>query len=358
MPKKTYDRAASRAAREEKTKALLQQLDEGARAIWSSDKFRDYLKMMCKFHRYSYRNVILIHMQCPHATNVAGYNSWIDNFHRHVKAGEKGIQILGYTPYNREINRAVLDANGKPLQDKDGKDITETSVIKVPAYKPVYVYDVSQTEGEPLPELITPLQGDNVPNYQELFAALAELAPYPITLENISGSANGYCDHGEKKIVVQEGMSQAMTLKTTVHEVAHAREHDPANFPDGERPPRETLEVEAESIAFLVCEHLGIDTSDYSFGYVGGWSSDKELPELHEALGHIQKAANEIMDKLDETLELIREREAATPVAGETVKSAPSVLDNICTNATARAAEENATKAATIPAPEIEKERE
>lgn len=202
------------------------------------------------------------------------------------------------------------------------------------------------------------LQGDAVPNYQELFAALAELAPYSITLENIPGNANGYCDHGEKKIVVQEGMSQAMTLKTTVHEVAHAREHDPANFPDGERPPRETLEVEAESIAFLVCEHLGIDTSDYSFGYVGGWSSDKELPELHEALGHIQKAANEIMDKLDETLELIREREAATPVAGETVKSAPSVLDNICTNATARAAEENATKAATIPAPEIEKERE
>lgn len=358
MPKKTYDRAASRAAREEKTKALLQQLDEGARAIWSSDKFRDYLKMMCKFHRYSYRNVILIHMQCPHATHVAGYNSWIDNFHRHVKVGEKGIQILGYTPYNREISKTVLDANGKPLKDKDGKDVTETSVIRVPAYKPVYVYDVSQTEGEPLPELITPLQGDAVPNYQELFAALAELAPYPITLENISGSANGYCDHGEKKIVVQEGMSQAMTLKTTVHEVAHAREHDPANFPDGERPPRETLEVEAESIAFLVCEYLGIDTSDYSFGYVGAWSSDKDLPELHEALSHIQKAANEIMDKLDETLELIQERATAAPVAGEEVKSIPSVLDNICTKATAQAAKENTAKAAAIPAPEMEKERE
>ena len=153
-------------------------------------------------------------------------------------------------------------------------------------------------------------------------------------------------------------MSQAMTLKTTVHEVAHAREHDPANFPDGEHPPRETLEVEAESIAFLVCEHLGIDTSDYSFGYVGAWSSDKGLPELHEALGHIQKAANEIIDKLDETLELIREREATALLAGEAVKSALSVLDNICTKATAQAAEENAAKTVVKSTPEIAKERE
>lgn len=294
----------------EKVKALLEKLEQGAKDVFTSEKYAAYLKMLAKFHSYSYRNVILILLQYPGATKVAGYNAWQKNFNRHVKRGETGIQILGYTPYKRQVERVKLDKAGKPLLDSKGQQIMEKVTVTVPAYKPVYVYDVEQTEGEPLPEYVTRLQGDDVGDFKLLLASLAELSPYPISFEDVPGSANGYCDHAEKKIVVQQGMSQEMTLKTTIHEIAHAREHGNVQ---GETLSRQTKEVEAESIAFVVCAHLGIDASDYSFGYVSSWASGRDLPELHASLSHIQKAATEIIDKLDDIVEKARTRETDSP---------------------------------------------
>lgn len=299
----------------EKVKALFQKLEQGAKEVFTSEKYAEYLRMMAKFHTYSYRNVLLILLQRPTATRVAGYNSWQNNFNRHVKRNETGIQILGYAPYKRTVERTKLGRNGKPLLDAQGNPIKEKAVITVPAYKPVYVYDVSQTDGEPLPEFISKLKGDNVADFRLLLTALTELSPYPVSFENIQGDANGYCDHTEKRIVVQQGMSQEMTLKTTVHEIAHAREHSAGKFPEGEVPNRRTKEVEAESIAFIVCEHLGIDTSDYSFGYVAGWSSNHSLKELGESMSHIQKAATQMIEKLDDIVEKTRTRETESPQA-------------------------------------------
>jgi antirestriction protein ArdC len=362
----------------EKIKALTEKLEQGARDVFTSDKYAAYLQMISKFHTYSYRNVLLILLQYPGATHVAGYNSWMKNFNRHVKRGETGIQILGYTPYKNTVDKPKLGPDGKPIMDAKGKPITEKVTITVPAYKPVYVYDVSQTEGEPLPEYVTKLQGNNVADYQMLLSSLMELSPYPVSFEDIAGGANGYCDHAEHKIVVQKDMSQEMTLKTTIHEIAHAREHGQSLSDDTQHPSRQTKEIEAESIAYIVCAHLGIDTSDYSFGYVTSWSSGRELKELGKAMEHIQKAATTFINKLDETVEKSRARETDTPQTGspEPVTAAPrrynskgdrqwngktaeqftdsdvksfmaetsNVLDTICTKATARAAEINAAR--------------
>lgn len=335
----------------EKVKALLEKLEQGARDVFTSEKYAAYLRMLAKFHSYSYRNVILILMQYPGATKVAGYNAWMKNFNRHVKRGECGIQILGYTPYKRTVEQPKLGHDGKPALDAHGNQIIEKTTITVPAYKPVYVYDVSQTEGEPLPEYVTKLQGNNVGDFQLLLSALTELSPYMVSFEDIEGRANGYCNYAKQKIAVQQGMSQEMTLKTFIHEIAHAREHSAANFEEGEEPSRRTKEVEAESVAFIVCAHLGIDTSDYSFGYVSGWASGRDLPELHDSLDHIQKAATAMIEKMDDAVEKIRSRETGVPqVDAENKMENPTTsptdghntLDEIVASAAARAGYLNA----------------
>ena len=302
-------------------KPLLDKLAQGAKDVFNSEKYAAYLQMLDKFHTYSYRNVLLILMQCPGATKVAGYNSWKNNFNRHVKRYENGIKILGYAPKKRQVQRPKLGKYGTPLLNSKGQPIMEEVTITVPAYKPVTVFDVSQTEGEPLPEYVTPLQGNNVADFKLLLSSLADLSPYPISFENVAG-ANGYCDHSTQKIAVQQGMSQEMTLKTAIHEIAHAREH---GNEQGQALNRRTKEVEAESIAFIVCTHLGIDTSDYSFGYVAGWSSDRNLKELGDSMNRIQKGASQMIEKLDAAIERTRARETTASQISKPVQDTFSI---------------------------------
>lgn len=283
---------------EQKVQELFNQISEGTKAVFTGENYRRYLVAMSKFHQYSFRNVLLIYAQCPQATRIAGYNKWRSDFQRQVKKGETAIRILGYTPYKRRVQEAKRDSTGRPIMGTDGKPIIEEKELMIPAYKPVSVFDVSQTEGEPLPELVTTLTKPIV-GYYLLSAALSKIAELPVTFENIPGSANGYCDHINGKIAVQQGMSQSQTMKTLVHECAHAHLHDRSVLPQGETISRESAEVEAESVAFIVCQYLGMDTTEYSFPYIAGWASTREVPELQNGLEKIQKTANQFIEKIE-----------------------------------------------------------
>lgn len=294
----------------EKIKALLKRAEEGTREVFESENYRNYLTIMSKFHNYSYRNNLLILAQRPDATHVAGYSAWQKKFNRHVRRGEKGIQIIGYAPKKISIEEKKTDQDGNPVIGADGKPVTETSSVLVPSFIPVYVYDLSQTEGEPLPELVHDLN-DNVDAYQELMDAIISVSPFPITFENFPGEARGYCDPVAQKIVIREGMSESQSVKTAIHEITHADLHAP-QIDTTERPDRRTSEVEAESTAFVVCSHYGIDTSDYTFPYLASWSSTRELKELQNSLEKIQKQAEDLIDRIDTRLEEIhKEREKA-----------------------------------------------
>lgn len=294
---------------DDKVKALLEQAEQGTRAVFESDKYRNYLATMAKFHSYSFRNTLLILMQKPEATYVAGYAAWQKKFKRQVQRGQKGIQIIGYTPRKIEVEQEKKDQKGKLVIGTDGKPEIEKVSKQIPSFTPVYVYDVSQTEGEPLPQLVNELEG-RVEGYQHLLKAVREVSPFPITFENIPGGARGYCSPLEQKIVVQEGMSEVQNIKTIIHEVTHAALHAPEiDLPVIERTDRNTKEVEAESTAFIVCSHYGIDTSEYTFPYLASWSNTKELNELQSSLETIQKQASELIDKIDTRLaELQMER--------------------------------------------------
>lgn len=288
--------------KQQQVQELLKRAEDGARAVFESENYRNYLVTMSKFHNYSYRNSLLIYMQKPQASYVAGYVAWQKDFNRHVQKGEKGIQIVGYTPKNIKQEQEKKDAQGNPVVGADGRPETETVTRKIPYFTPVYVYDVSQTEGEPLPLLVNEL-GGSVQGYQDLMVSLREVSPFPIVFEDIQGGANGYCSPLEQKIAVRQGMSEAQTIKTTIHEITHADLHAPdIDLALDERKDRRTKEVEAESTAFIVCNHYGIDTSDYSFGYLASWSSTKELTELQSSLETIQKQANELIDRIDSRL--------------------------------------------------------
>mgnify|MGYP001635190614 FL=1 len=274
--------------KQQQVQALLKQAEDGARAIFESENYRNYLSTMSKFHNYSFRNTLLIYMQKPEASYVAGYVAWQKNFNRQVQKGEKGIQIVGYTPKNVNQEQEKRDEQGNPVIGADGKPETETVTRKIPYFTPVYVYDVSQTEGEPLPRLVNELDG-SVEAYNDLMTALREVSPFPIVFEDIKGGVNGYCSPAEQKIAVRQGMSEAQTVKTAIHEITHADLHAPEKAAAlGNRKDRRTKEVEAESTAFIVCNHYGIDTSDYSFGYLASWSSTKELTELQSSLDTMQ----------------------------------------------------------------------
>ena len=297
----------------DRMKEITDKLETGIMDLFESDRFQAYLDTMARFHNYSFNNTILIAMQGGQL--VAGYNKWRDEFHRNVKKGEKGIKIFAPAPYKVKKEVPKLDAQGQPVKDKDGNTVTEQKEIQVPAFKIVSVFDVSQTEGEPLPSLgVEELTGD-VERYQDFFKALEQTSPVPMAFEDIPGGSHGYYHLTEKRIAIQENMSELQTLKTAIHEIAHAKLHaiDP-EAPAAEqqnRPDSRTREVQAESVAYTVCQHYGLDTSDYSFGYVAGWSSGKDLKELKASLETIRATAHELITTIDGHLaELQKQRQA------------------------------------------------
>ena len=280
----------------ERLKALTDQLEQGVSDIFQSGQYAAYLTAMSKFHHYSFGNTMLIFIQCPNATHVAGYHDWRRNFGRQVKRGERGITILAPCPYRRqeEVEEAA----------PDGSSSTSIQWVQRMGFRTVTVFDVSQTEGKPLPELVKKLTGD-VAQYESMVAALRSISPYPISIELFPGGAYGCCDLVEQRILVQPDMSQTQTIKTMIHEVSHAKLHAPEKTEElPQHKQRFVREMEAESVAYVVCRHFGIDTSDYSFGYVAGWSRGRELSQLRESLDLIRNTAAELIDSISPPREL------------------------------------------------------
>ena len=306
----------------EKLKEITDRLEQGITELFESERYREYLRVMSKFHNYSFNNTLLIAMQKPDASLVAGFSAWKNNFERNVMRGQKGIKIIAPSPYKVKQEMKKIDPHTQqPIIGKDGKPVTEEKEITIPAYKVVSVFDVSQTEGKELPDIaVDELTGD-VERYRDFFAALEKTSPVPIGFEQIPGSSHGYYHLEDKRIAIQEGMSELQTLKTAIHEIAHAKLHDiDLNAPENEQQPRvdrRTREVEAESVAYTVCQHYGLDTSDYSFGYVAGWSSGRELSELKSSLETIRSAAAEIINSIDETLAELSKAQDKEQTAGQ-----------------------------------------
>lgn len=274
-------------AQTDKMKQTLDKLEAGVRDFYTSEKFITYLQVMSKFHTYSANNQILIAMQMPEATAVAGYNSWMRNFERHVKRGETAITILAPQKIKIKVDTDKTDEYGNVIQE-------EKEGIK---FRPVSVFDVSQTEGKPLPELATELTGE-VSRYEQLLNAARQAAPYPIEVGAVEGSAKGWCNFTQKKIIIKEGMSEAQTLKTAFHETAHARIHG-----GDEEKSRSQKEVEAESVAYVVCSHFGLDTSDYSFGYVAAWAGRQDINLLKQSMQTISQTAKAIITDVERAME-------------------------------------------------------
>ena len=297
----------------ERMKEITDRLETDIQELFESERYKAYLTTMSKFHSYSFNNTLLIAMQGGQL--VAGYNKWRDDFHRNVKKGEKAIKILAPAPFKAKKEVQKLDAQGRPVMGKDGKPVTEIQEIQVPAFKIVSVFDVSQTEGEPLPSIGVEELTGSVERYGEFFKALEQTSPVPIGFEDIPGGSHGYYHLTEKRIAIQEGMSELQTLKTAIHEIAHSKLHaiDPEApaIEQADRPDSRTREVQAESVAYAVCQHYGLDTSDYSFGYVAGWSSGKDLKELKASLETIRATAHELITTIDGHLaQLQKERQA------------------------------------------------
>ena len=305
----------------EKLKEITDRLEQGITELFESERYREYLRVMSKFHNYSINNTLLIAMQKPDASLVAGFSAWKNNFGRNVMKGQKGIKIIAPSPFKIKQEMEKIDPHTqKPVIGKDGKPVTEEKEITIPAYKVVSVFDVSQTEGRELPDIaVDELTGD-VDRYKDFFAALEKTSPVPIGFEKIEGGAHGYYHLENKRIAIDEGMSQLQTLKTAIHEIAHAKLHDiDLNAPKDEQPrvDRRTREVEAESVAYTVCQHYGLDTSDYSFGYVAGWSSGRELAELKSSLETIRSAAAEIINSIDANIAELQKAQDKEQTAGQ-----------------------------------------
>ena len=297
----------------EKVKEITARLEQGVQAIFDSDRYKEFLTAMSKFHDYSLNNTILIAMQGGNL--VMGFRQWEKEFDRHVKKGEKGIKIFAPAPYKvKKLVDKIDPETRKPMLDREGKVVKEETEITVPAFKVITVFDISQTEGKEFPDLsVKPLLAD-VEQYEDFFAALEKASPVPITFEQITNGANGYFSLTDKRIAIKEGVSELQAVKTAIHEIAHAKLHDvDLNAPPEEqnRVDRHTREVEAESVAYTVCQHFGLDTSDYSFGYVAGWSSGKEMTELKASLETIQATAKELITEIEgHFTELQQQRQA------------------------------------------------
>ena len=324
----------------EKLKEITDRLEQGITELFDSERYKEYLRVMSKFHNYSFNNTLLIAMQKPDASLIAGFNSWKNQFQRNVKKGEKGIKIIAPSPFKIKQETEKIDPQTqKPVIGRDGKPVTEEKEITIPAYKVVSVFDVSQTEGKELPNIAVDALTGDVEQYSDFFAALEKTSPVPIGFEKIEGGAHGYYHLEDKRIALDEGMSELQTLKTAIHEIAHAKLHDiDLNAPKDEQQPRvdrRTREVEAESVAYTVCQHYGLDTSDYSFGYVAGWSSGRELAELKSSLETIRSAAADIINSIDghiAELQKQHEAEKAAPDLAavqeqQSEKTAPPLTD-------------------------------
>lgn len=304
-----------REKQEAQLKEITDKLEQGVAEVFQSDNYKQFLDTMAKFPRYSVNNNILIMMQKPDAQICQSFTGWKD-MNRFVKKGEKGIKILAPAPYTIQREQAKLDASGNPMMDKDGEPIMESVELKVNAFKVVNTFDISQTEGQELPSLgVEELLG-NVEGYGTFLEALKQSCPVPIAFEEIEGGAKGFYHQVEKRIAIQEGMSEVQTVKTAIHEMAHQKLHAIEN--KDKKQSRNSKEVEAESVAYTICQHYGIDTSDYSFTYVAGWSEGKEMPELKESLNTIRRAASEMITAIDEKLEVLmaeKTQEQATEVS-------------------------------------------
>ena len=306
----------------QKVQEITEKLEQGIKELFESEKYKTYLNTMSKFHNYSFNNTMLIAMQKPDATLVAGFKAWQKNFDRHVKKGEKGIRILAPAPYKIKEERDKIDpVTQELLLDKDGNPQKEEVEITIPAFRAVSVFDLSQTDGKPIPELTAKELLSDVEGYQDMIKAIEAISPVPIELEEIAGDSKGYYDREAKRIAVQENMSESQTLKTMIHEVAHSKLHSKEVEQDEQmRKDRNTKEVEAESVAYTVCQHFGIDTSDYSFGYIAGWSSGRDTKELRSSMDTIRKTASELITGIEEQLqELQRDREVSQEQTKESI---------------------------------------
>lgn len=286
--------------RQEVLKALTEQLEKSIQDFMESEKYKAFLSSMAKFHNYSLNNQILIAVQKPDSTLCAGYTTW-QKQNRYVKKGEKGIRIICPSPYKKEYLKDVIDkTTGKPELLSDGRTKQEIVQKVIPFFKVGYVYDISQTEGQPLPEIADILEGDLDEGLKSLKEAMLQASPVPVCFQPIDGETNGFYSPAAGEIVVDSTLSEKQSLKTLIHETAHALLHNPEA--SSSQSTRETKEVEAESVAYVVCQYFGLDTSDYSFGYIAGWSSGKGTPELKASLENIRNTSNEIISNVEQIL--------------------------------------------------------
>ena len=306
---------ADKPTNRERLQQITAGIEQGIKELFESEKYMRYLSVMSRFHRYSVNNTMLIYMQKPDATLVAGYNKWKNQFERHVKRGEHGITIIAPTPFKKKIEEQKLDPDTKaPILDAEGKAVMEEREVEIPMFRPVKVFDVSQTDGKPLPELASTLSG-NVQNYEAFMEALRRSAPVPLSVEPMAANMDGYFSPDQQRIAIRAGMSEVQTVSAAVHEIAHSKLHNYAKAQEeaaraGDKEPpkkkdRNTEEVEAESISYAVCQYYGIQTGENSFGYIANWSQGKELPELRASLETINKTAGELINDIDRHYKVI-----------------------------------------------------
>ena len=306
---------ADKPTNRERLQQITAGIEQGIKELFESEKYMRYLSVMSRFHRYSVNNTMLIYMQKPDATLVAGYNKWKNQFERHVKKGEHGITIIAPTPFKKKIEEQKLDPDTKaPILDAEGKAVMEEREVEIPMFRPVKVFDVSQTDGKPLPELASTLSG-NVQNYEAFMEALRRSAPVPLSVEPMAANMDGYFSPDQQRIAIRAGMSEVQTVSAAVHEIAHSKLHNYAKAQEeaaraGDKEPpkkkdRNTEEVEAESISYAVCQYYGIQTGENSFGYIANWSQGKELPELRASLETINKTAGELINDIDRHYKVI-----------------------------------------------------
>lgn len=308
-------------SREEKMSMIQEKLENGVRAIFESENYKDYIRTMAKFPNYSINNCILIASQRPDASYVCGYKTWQTEFNRTVNRNESGIVIIAPVKYKADVDEPVYDENSHPVLGEDGKQKTEKVTKEFQGFRPAYVFDVAQTSGEPLPSLVHLLQG-GVDDFEVIKSALIEISPVPVTFEPINSGANGFYSPGEKRIVVKEDLPELQTIKTLIHEIAHA---ELGHGSEEDKFDRKTKEVQAESVAFWVAamigEDGGLDTSDYSFGYISGWSKDKEVTELKESLDLIKETADRISSNLENALVKLQEKQETEAKSEESVET-------------------------------------
>ena len=323
---------ADKPTNRERLQQITAGIEQGIKELFESEKYMRYLSVMSRFHRYSVNNTMLIYMQKPDATLVAGYNKWRDQFERHVKKGEHGITIIAPTPFKKKIEEQKLDPDTKaPILDAEGKAVMEEREVEIPMFRPVKVFDVSQTDGKPLPELASSLSG-NVQNYEAFMEALRRSAPVPLSVEPMAANMDGYFSPDQQRIAIRAGMSEVQTVSAAVHEIAHSKLHNYAKAQEeaaraGDKEPpkkkdRNTEEVEAESISYAVCQYYGIQTGENSFGYIANWSQGKELPELRASLETINKAAGELIADIDRHYKVIC-KERGIDLAAQSEQTVP-----------------------------------